>query len=244
MASNYTQNIGTHMLNGIDLKSIGVTVDKSTGFLNMPKRKEILEMDWPDRHGLVADLVEFKTSARHLKLNLHVIGSNLMNLRFNLQKLYTELMRPGHQYLKMGGMNVINLVYLKDEIYVDRQTKNNANKSYAKVEVSLIEPYPITLQYITDQTALSQVSLQIFCSKPVTVNWGDRTFAYLAGSGTVTKNYSQTGFYCIVVYGEVDSVTSVSTNASEIIPYEFAESFNDNTIMTDDIIMNDDIIFN
>jgi hypothetical protein len=243
MAGNYSTNINKCLLNGIDLATLGARVEKSTGFLDMPARKEFLEMNWPDKHGLSADLAEFKMSARNLNISLYVFATTLLNLKYNIDKVYNELMKPGHQYLKMGGLEAINLVYLKDEIKVSRYTKNNSLNSYALLDISLVDPCPKTLQYYTNQSTLKQVSLNILCSKPITIDWGNKTYSYLAQSGNVSKNYEEPGNYAIVIYGEVDAIATVSpTNAIAIQEFEFKSMWDANTILTDNMIMDDDII--
>jgi len=211
MAGNFTVNNSIYLLNGIELSTLGATVEESAGFLDMPKRKLGVNTSWPDQNGLEVDLSAFIYEARNCKVNFMIAKGAFLDMQINLNNLYAQLAKPGLQYLKLAGIPKLFLVYLADAISPTRETKNDAQLSAASLQVNLVEPHPDNKQFFTILDDPGSAGLAIACSKPITIDWGDGSYSYLESSDDLTHNYLTAGTYCITIWGNMDGITGIAT---------------------------------
>ncbi len=205
------------LLDGVNIRNFNGFIQNISGFLDDPEPKDTLLHSWLEDHGIDVDLSTLRFNERKCELNYIIKGSSLADLVSKIIAFKTAINKNNYRYLKLYGIPGIFLIYVSGKIGVVRLNRGILNVQHAKLNIPLIEPYPIKYQYYTEQDPLAQVELVISGTKPITIDWGDNTYSSLSGSGVKTHNYTATGVYCIVIYGGVDGITNITpTNAIEI----------------------------
>jgi len=219
MASNYT-SVGTiYMLNGVDLSTWRAFVVRSENFLSLPARKEKASYSWPDEHGEEVDLATVYFEPAEHDLEIIMYNVSYTTLQTYVKLLLAELSKTGLQHLKMAGIAGVTPFYVSSPVSVENLTGVSSAQAAVRVAFSITNPYPVTRQFWTNKTSINQTSqLYIVTTKPVMINWGDGSVEAIA-SGTTTKThtFAAIGTYCIVVYGGVDGISTITaTNCTAI----------------------------
>ena len=166
-----------YYINGKNFKEFGVEVSNSPDILDTLKRKDPLEIDWPDYHGKVIDLHDPRYEAREITLECFITASNNMNFVMWWRRFMQEFQ------FKSGTLR-LSCVYssaaqpLVWDIYIDE--KSSLDKTWNKelmvgtFEIHLIEPSPVkkVLRHIS-QEANSYATFRITTNGKVSVSWGD-----------------------------------------------------------------------
>ena len=216
MASNYSNNPALYLLNGNNIKTtFGAWIEQSTGFWDIPKPKENVSFSWPDENGLDVNLTARYFEALTPELTVMFSHVSYLTLKSNIRAFMAEWQKTGLQYLKLANDPRLYLVFYTDIGIVERLTKLNASKHFARLRLKLCDPNPLIRQFMADKTIAGSVSLVITSSKPVTIDWGDGSFSSLAGNGTVNHNYLS-GIYCITVYPGEGITSVISTGCSAL----------------------------
>jgi hypothetical protein len=236
MASNYTLNDATYLINGNDITTYGAVVQQSSGFLDEPKRKSLLSFSWPEENGLDIDLSGgYYIDARNPKIVFLLKGSDYHDLQVKRMQLVALFKRPGYQYIKLAGMLTLSLAYMADQAVFELLSNLRDMPCGGRLTVNLTEPFPETKQFYTVKTGAASSSLTISASKPVTVDWGDGYFSYVAvGTATVTHNYLTAGTYGIVVYPTDGIISITPTGCADIYDLIGAILTGDNATFTGD----------
>jgi len=222
MASNYTNDSTLYLLNGSNIKTVySVYIEKASGFLALPRRKESLSNNWLDENGLEIDLTSPKWEARRSNLDCFILGTTYSDVRTKIKTFINEMIKPGLHHLKLSGVPGIFLVYVEDGFDPERGSRLNDTKSICSFSLPLAEPYPFTRQFLADRSAsiVDSATLTYNTSKAITIAWGDGTYSVCAvGSGVKSHFYSTLGVYCIVVYQGTDGIITITpTNCTEIL---------------------------
>jgi hypothetical protein len=207
MRSNYTKNNSIYLLNGIDLATLGITVEEAgTGFLTLPPRNPGTQNNLPGIGFL----------PRKPQITFKVSGDNYFDLQIKINMLYNQLSKPGLLYLKIAGIPKLYLVYVNDEVIPEHYSIDSVGCS-VHITVNFIEPYPFTRQFYTQLDETLQVEFQFNSTKPVIIDWGDGTSSIAPIGESIGHEYDENGTYAIVVYGDIDGVNSISpTGAIDI----------------------------
>lgn len=213
---NYTALPAVSLLDGIQFSTYHAWIERATGFLDQPSRKESYKYSWPDEHGVDMDLDANYYDERKCSLDLIISGTSMANLYSNINTLFAILKQAGYHHLKMYSIDGIFTVFVSGAIAVTRLNRGVTNKQYARLSIPLIDIYPVKYTYYTDQTeAFTEVALAITTTKPVIADWGDGSVSTLISSGIRTHTYTTAGLYCIMVLGGVDGVSDIiPTNAT------------------------------
>ncbi len=219
MAANYTTDNSLYLVNGNNLATWKAFVVKSDGFHDLPQRKENLSWNWPDEHGLEIDLSAVYFEPQEYALELIMYDTTYAALQANIKLLLAELTKTGLQHIKMAGIPGVFQFHVPGKVAITKLTGVLQAQSAVRVEFSPVNPYPVTRQFWTTKTGAGQTSqLYIITNKPLSINWGDGYVQSLAaGTHTVIRTYVGAGTYCIVVYGGVDGITTITpTNCTAL----------------------------
>ena len=219
MASNYSNDIKLSLLDGNNLKTTyGAYVLETSGFLDIPNRKEGLKFSWPDEHGIDVDLdtVVFEAKDVGMIFLLKTI-TDLASLKQQVDLFTLELTKPGLRQIKIAGVPGLFLAYYKSGT-VTRPKRGLSGTLYAKMDIKLTMPYPLIRQFYSDNSAvLKTVAVTVTTTKPIIIDWGDGIKTNVAGSGTYNHTYTVLAHYCIVIYEGVQGITALTvTNSTEI----------------------------
>lgn len=206
----------TYLLDGVDLRTYGVYVSDSDGLLSRPKMKQPNSMSWPNYHGEVVSLQKKYYEARAIKLNCFIKASDPTDFINKLNAFLALFDKAWTRRLTVSVEANEPLVY---EVYAEDgiEVKKEWNKStmVGTFILNLKEPEPVkrVLKYTRTADADKTVSITLTSSKLLNIYWGDgsHTFDVSGTSQTRTHNYTANGTYYIVITGNIDEITSLTT---------------------------------
>jgi hypothetical protein len=130
-----------YLLNSQDFKDTwGVCVEKTSGFLDLPKRKGQTEQGWDDEDGIEAftDSDDIYFEARDLILYCFITADSISDLKTNFDSFKAELIQSGEQTLYNPKTETTHTIYFKDGIAISEQHLNG--KYVLKFTLILREP--------------------------------------------------------------------------------------------------------
>lgn len=211
----------TYKLDGIDLKTYGVYLSASEGLLSKPKPKTSLSVNWETYHGEVVDLSKRYYESRDIQLNCFIKASTQSDFITKCNAFLALFDQAGTRRLSVNVDSTEPLVYevyLSDSIDV-KKTWSSSNMSGA-FTLKLREPEPIkrVLKYTRTGDADKTVSITVSSQKLLNFYWGDGAHAFdVSGTGqTITHNFTANGTFYIVITGNIDEITSLTTNATVV----------------------------
>ena len=199
-----------YSINGIPFSSFGLYVSDSEGLLDQPERKESIEMDYPDAHGIQIDLSRPRYKARQIRLSCFMVSKNPSEFMDRWLALLAQLQRPGTQRIALDGALDKQLVY---EVFLAERIEPKKTwretDFLAEFDLSLTEPRPV--KWVLANTH-QIVSLTASCRSPLTLSWGDGTQDVLKGdSVTLSHAYPDLAAYHLVVAGELEALQNPQT---------------------------------
>lgn len=208
--------VGKIIIDGNDVyTAYGVLVEKTSGMLDGLKMKDPVVNKWSDEHGSEVYLDEVYYEPRDISINCAIVGNSATNLVSKINTFFNAMRASGFRYIRSQHINKGYLVYLDQSSPMTRLSKFNGNPSIGRLTLYFKEPYPINRQWVTSSTS---VSFTISCSKTLTIYWGDGSTDTIVGtSQTKNKDYGSGGTRYIVIYGSIETITSLSgTNVTEL----------------------------
>lgn len=210
-----------YILDGVDLLTYGIRVSKSFGITSRPKLKKRESFDWPEYHGQVVNLKNKRYDVRNIKLECFIEADNHVDYINKLNAFKAVFDKDETQRLAVvleGVEPLVYEVYQEDEID-PAKTWNNA-KMVGTFTLSLIEPDPVkrVLKYTRTSAANKTVSITFTSAKMLNIHWGDGTrVSDVSGTAqTVTHDYATNGIFYIIVAGDIDAITSLTTTGNVV----------------------------
>lgn len=209
---NELQPVEIHV-NGVNFKSLGVIVEKIEGVLDMPERKDPLTFDWGDYHGEVVDLMKPVFGVREFQLRCWIKASSKEDLiqKWVTFKSYFE--QPGTQRIQLdaGSKPLVFEAYHKDRLEIENKWRDGV--LFGRFTLKLREPEPVKRVLKVNG---SSCTITVSSKKLLSVHWGDgsKTMNVYGSGKTVSHTYSGAGEYYVVVAGNIEDITSFSTDAA------------------------------
>jgi hypothetical protein len=207
-----------YFLDGIDLRQYGVYVSDSDGLLSKPKMKKPSSLSWPTYNGEVVYLAKKYYEPRMIKLDCFLKADSpnefIVKLNYFLA-LFDQSWTRRLSVMADSTEPLLYEVYLEDG--TDVKKKWNSTKMVGTFSLVLKEPEPIkrVLKYTRTSDADKTVSITLTSSKLLNIYWGDgsHTFDVSGTAQTFTHNYSSNGTFYIVITGNIDEITSLTSTA-------------------------------
>lgn len=206
-----------YFLDGIDLRQYGVYVSDSDGLISKPKLKKPSSLSWPTYNGEVVYLGKKYYEPRMIKLDcfLKADSTNEFIVKLNyFLALFDQAWTRRLSVLTEGSEPLVYEVYLEDGIEVKK--KWNKSKMIGTFSLTLKEPEPIkrVFKYTRTSDADKTVSITLTSTKLLNIYWGDgtHTFDVSGTSQTYTHNYSSNGTFYVVITGNIDEISSLTSN--------------------------------
>ena len=210
----------TYKLDGVDLINYNVYISASDGLLSRPKPKENMAVNWPDYNGTVVDLTKRLYEAREIELSCFIKAESQQEFIKMCNNFLALFDKTGTRRLEVfvdyevTPKPLTYEVYLADEVNVSK--KWNMATMVGTFKIKLMEPEPIkrVFKYTRYSDATKTASLTLTSSKLLNVYWGDgsHTFDASGTAQTLTHNYTEDGTYYIVITGNIDEITSLTSN--------------------------------
>lgn len=209
----------TYYLDGVDLKSYDVYVSASDGLLSRPKLKAPLSSSWKEYHGDVVDLSKRYYDSREIHLNCFIKAATKADFIVKCNTFLALFDQPNTRRLSVsadGSEPLPYEVYLSDT--VDIKKKWQDGEMVGTFNLKLKEPEPIkrVLKYTRTSEATKTVTITLTSAKLLNLYWGDgaRTFDVSGTAVVVTHDYTADGTFYIVVTGNIDDITSLTSNGT------------------------------
>lgn len=210
-----------YYIDGKNFKEYGVYVSNSAGLVGGLERKESLQVEWDNYHGVVRDKKRPRYKERTITLDCFIEASG-RSAFVQWVNLFLDLFRKeGNHRLKVEyDGNTKPLVYeveCIDGVDVDKTWGQYSNElMVGKFKLKLIEDEPVkkVLRHIGG-AANSVANIKVTSSKLLNIYWGDGTHTYdVSGvEQEITHTYEWPGEYDIIVTGVIEDIELFETNA-------------------------------
>ena len=210
------------LIDGVDLKTMGVYVSMSDGILNRPKMKTPASVSWDNYHGMAVDMNHKFLEAREITLSCFQKADNKLDFIKRIADFQEMFNKKGFNRLVFDihpTKPLIYNVYCTDAIEVTKEWSDAMMVGTFKLK--LIEPEPVkrVLKHIRANTSTKTCRIEINTPKYVNIYWGDGHVDYdIVGNVTVNHDYTENGDYYPVVTGDIDAIESFTTNAIIVWP--------------------------
>lgn len=210
----------TYYIDSNDIKqTYSVYVSASAGLFSKPKPKALSPTNWPDYHGEVVDLENKYYEAREITLDCFIKAANKADFIVKCNAFLAVFDAKGTRRLSVAvdGSEPLQFeVYLSAE--VDIKKKWSEGQMIGTFQLKLREPEPVKkiIKYTRTNESNKTVSITVTSSKLLNIYWGDGTHTYdVNGTAqTITHNYAANGTFYIVITGNIDEITSLTTSGT------------------------------
>ncbi len=200
-----------YSLNGKYFKDYGIYISSSDGFGEL-KPKKRTTYDWAERHGTAMDFNEKpKYEAREIMLDGWVKGSGWADLLAKFNGIMSEFRKAGKQRLiiEVFGNAYVYDVVCEDDISLKKTFKDGEMVGTFTLKMTEYSPIKKTFRFVG-------TSLNLAFTSPdwMEINI-DGVVEFQKGTVSITKSLSA-GKHYITVAGDIDSITNLTTNATEL----------------------------
>lgn len=210
-----------YYIDGVDILTYDVHVSDSDGLLSQPKMKAPLSLDWANYHGEQVALQKKFYDSRTIKLECFVRATSTTDFITKCNSFQALFTKPWTSRLTvLAGPNVplVYEVYAPEGIEVKKQW--NESLMVGTFTLTLKEPEPIkkVLSYTRTSVADKTVSITLTSTKFLNIYWGDgaHTFDVSGTAQTITHDFATNGVFYIVITGNIDDITSLTTTGTVI----------------------------
>lgn len=210
-----------YYIDGKNFKDYGVYVSGSAGLVGRLERKDSLQVDWDNYHGVVRDKKRLRFKERTIELECFIEAGSRDSYVDGLMNFLSLFDGDGTHRLKIeyAGKTkpLVYEVVLLDDVDTDKKwSRYNKELMVAKFKLKLIEDEPVkqVLRHIGgEENTTAEIIVSSF--KLLNIYWGDGSHTYnVSGSNTmVTHEYALPGEYDIIITGVIEDIESLSTNA-------------------------------
>jgi PKD repeat protein len=214
----------TYKINGTDIKTYGVYVSASDGLLSRPKPKGNVSVNWADYNGTVMDLSKKLYESRDIDLDCFIKADTQADFLLKCNAFLSLFDAVGTHRLEVFIDNettpkpLVFEVYLSDEISISKKWSSANMAGTFKLKLKEPEPIKRVLKYTRTSTTDKTVSITTTSAKLLNVYWGDSSHTYdISGTAqTITHDYTVNGTYYIIVTGNIDEITSLTTTGAVV----------------------------
>ena len=209
-----------YYIDGYNLKDFGVNVSASSGLVGQLARKDSLEVDWDNYHGVVRDKSKPRYKERTITLDCFIEASSRSAYIHWVNKFFNLFDKPGNQRLKVEfdgtAKTLLYEVFNKDESDPDKKWGTyNDDLMVGKFKIKLIEDEPVKriLRHI-GSTANTTSTITVTSTKMLNIYWGDGSHTYnISGANKVVEHtYVMAGEYDIIITGVIEDIEKFETN--------------------------------
>lgn len=210
-----------YFIDGKNFKEFGVFVSKSAGLVGRLERKEALQVNWDNYHGIVRDKKRPRYKERNITLDCFIEASGRAAYVEWVNLFFSQFDAEGNHRLRVDydgkAKPLVYEVELLDEADPEKswgQYSNDLMVGTFRLKMVEDEPVKKVLRYIGG-TANGKATITVTSSKLLNIYWGDGTHTYdVSGSEqTIEHTYVTPGEYEIIVSGVIEDIEKFETNA-------------------------------
>lgn len=209
----------SYYIDGVDLKTYGVYIKSSDGLLSRPKPKKRLSADWEGYNGEVIDLSKRYYESRKIKLECFIKATDPTDFITKCNVFQAVFDKAWTRRLSVsveGNEPLVYEVCLLDDLDIKKTWHENI--MVGTFAISLTEPEPVkkVLKYTRTGEGDKTVSITVTSTKLLNIYWGDgsHTFDVSGTAQTATHSYTTNGVFYIVVTGNIDEITSLTSTGT------------------------------
>ena len=214
----------TYKLDGIDIKTYNVYISASDGLLSRPKPKANTSVDWADYNGTVVDLTKRLYESREIELDCFIKADTQADFLLKCNTFLALFDAVGTRRLEVFVDNeatpkpLVFEVYSSDNISISKKWSSATMAGTFSIKLKEPEPIKKVLKYTRTSDANKTVSITVTSAKLLNIYWGDISHTYdVSGTAqTVTHNYAANGTFYIIVTGNIDEITSLTTTGTVV----------------------------
>lgn len=210
-----------YYIDGRNFKEFGVYVSKSAGLVGRLSKKEALQVEWDNYHGVVRDKKRPRYKEREIVLDCFLEASGRSAYVRWVNEFFKLFDKEGNHRLRVDydgtSKPLVYEVELIDDVDPEKdwgQYNNDLMVGTFKMKLVEDEPVKRVLRFVS--TAENNVvNITATSVKLLNVYWGDGTHTYdVSGKDAkVEHTYAVPGEYDIVVTGVIEDIEEFSTNA-------------------------------
>lgn len=205
----------SYKIDGVDFKTFGVYVAKSTGFIDGLSMKEPQTATWQGQHGEMPDLVSPRYNAREITLECFIQASNKFDFLTKAKAFLAAFYKPDLRKLELtiSSKPLIYMVYASNTLEIEKRW--NSSQMIGTFKLTLKEPQPIKRLLVITGTS---VSITFTSSNAINIYWGDgsKLLDVYGTSQTKTHTYATSGTYYILLTGVIEEISSFTTTANVV----------------------------
>lgn len=215
-----------YYIDGRNFKEFGVYVSKSKGIVGQLERKEGLQVDWSNYHGIARDKKRKRYKERTISLDCFIEASSRSAYVEWVNLFFQQFEADGNHRLKIEydgkAKPLVHEVEMHDGVDPDKQWGQYSDDvMVGTFTLKLVEDEPVkrVLRHI-GTTANSVASISFSSYKMLNIYWGDGSHSYnVSGlNKTIEHTYTEPGEYDIIIAGVIEDITDFSTN--DIVVWE------------------------
>lgn len=208
-----------YKIDDVDLRDYNVYVSSSDGLLSRPKPKANTMVEWADYNGSVVDLSKRLYESREIELNCFIKADSQSEFVTKCNNFLSVFDKTDTRRLEVfvddetTPKPLVFEVYLSDEVNISKKWNYSTMVGTFKLKLNEPEPIKKVLKFTRTSDANKTVSITLTSSKLLNIYWGDGSHTYDASgtNQTITHNYTSNGTYYILITGNIDEITSLTT---------------------------------
>lgn len=208
-----------YYIDSADIKDYGVFIEGSDGLLSKPKKKKPFSNVWNDYHGEVVDLAKVYYESREIVLDCFIVADNKADFIVKCNAFLSLFDQANTRRLAVsvdGSEPLLYEVFAEDTINIKKKWSDSSMIGTFQLKLKEPEPIKKVIKYQRTGTGDQTVSITVTSSKLLNIYWGDGSHTYdVSGTNqTVTHSFSSNGTFYIVITGDIDAITSITTTGT------------------------------
>lgn len=211
-----------YKIDDVNLKDYSVFVSASEGLLSRPKPKANIKVNWADYNGEAVDLSKRLYEAREIELTCFIKADSQGEFIAKCNTFLNVFDKTGTRRLEVyvdyetTPKPLVFEVYSSDNLEFSK--KWNSSTMVGTFKLKLTEPEPVkkVLKYTRTSEVNKTASITFTSAKLLNIYWGDGSHNYDASgtNQTITHDFTNNGTYYIVVTGNIDEITTLTTTGA------------------------------
>lgn len=211
----------SYYIDGVDFKTYGVFVSSSKGLIGRPELKQPVTLNWETYHGENTDLSSRYYKSREIELDCFIPASSKGDFLSKSSAFLNSLDKAGTRRLMVVAdidKPLLYEVYFYGEIDISKKWRDGEMVGTFTVKLKEPEPIKKVIKYTRTSEGDKTASITVTSTKMLNFYWGDglNTFDVSGVNQTITHPYLTNGTFYIVVTGNIDDITSLTTNGTVV----------------------------
>lgn len=215
-------NMVEYYIDRINIKTAyGVYVSASTGLFGRPKPITLQSTSWAGYHGEVVDLRNKHYESREIILDCFIKANSKADFILkcnNFLSIFDTKTTKRLQVVIEESEPLDYEVYLSADVEIKKRWSDGDMTGTFSLRLREPEPVKRIIKYTRTGDPDKTASITVSSPKLLNIYWGDgsHTFDVVGTAQTKTHTYAANGTYYIVVTGNIEEITSLTTTGTVV----------------------------